>query len=393
MQIFQALEEYMENSKHLPMLPHALKKLIKTHYSTSTDPLKSLEAPKLIQYNKSTNLQSPKKDTSQPPFPKDAASHFIPDLPISNKQSQGALDEKNPACIPIVSNGKWMGVILTKDQNRTPSHITNKAPHVKEPTKGYPTNISPASPVSKPSALSEDNVKRVLHEVNTPLSIIKNYMHILGNKLSDQGIAQDETRIIKEEIDRISQLLGQLNPSPSKETATSEPVNINTQVVDLVKIMRKSLKEQSNIRINLDMDEQLPLLYAKKDSIKQILVNLIKNSIDAMPDGGHLNIRTRYIHPSDNNEHGTLQIPKRRLEIIISDTGKGIPTEIMPQIFDLYISSKKENHSGMGLSIVKGIVESLHGTITCTNNKDKGATFKITFPLHDAAVYNCEIPA
>ncbi|MCJ7771581.1 MAG: ATP-binding protein, partial [Desulfobacterales bacterium] len=161
----------------------------------------------------------------------------------------------------------------------------------------------------------------------------------------------------------------------------NEPVNINKQLTDLVKIMRESLVKNSKVKIKLDLEKQLPSILAKKDSLKQVFLNLMKNSIEAMPDGGELKINTRYIpntveYKPENHPQGS----EGSLEITVCDEGVGIPPEIEPRVFEPLISTKKENHSGIGLSIVHGIVKALHGTIVCMNNKEKGATFKINLP-------------
>jgi len=143
----------------------------------------------------------------------------------------------------------------------------------------------------------------------------------------------------------------------------------------------------------LDIENALPSIYANKESIKQIFINLIKNSLDAMPNGGSLHIQTRSAHSTPVERHNTILPTTDRLEITVSDNGIGIPPEIKPNIFSPFITSKKNHHSGLGLSIVQDIVHSLHGTITCANNEDKGATFKITFPICDSALHNYGIHA
>ena len=158
--------------------------------------------------------------------------------------------------------------------------------------------------------------------------------------------------------------------------------------------MREPLAKHSKVKFKLNIENKLPAICAEKNSIKQIFINLIKNSMDAMPNGGCLTIQTRYIqHPSKDKNSVAFQDPKGSLEITVSDNGVGIPPEIESRIFQPFISSKKNEHSGMGLAIVQNIVKSLHGTITCKNNEDNGATFKINFPLYNSMLCNHEIPA
>jgi signal transduction histidine kinase len=363
MQFLEALEEYLGTSRYLPMLPYTLRKFLNTPHHT-------LEISNTLDnspHNDPNTFRSEKnngfKSTSLIHRPKKLPST----ISFSNQETLNYLGKEELTCIPIVSDEKLMGVV-TEEQN-------TKAP-------------SPSEPESVPS----DRLNTVLHEINTPLSIIKNYMHILGNKLSQHNIAQDEIRIIKEEIDRVSHLLNGLRTCSGSIPKHTESVNINKQTTDLIKILEEPLAQKSNIQIKLNLDTLLPPFYAKKDSVKQILINLIKNSVDAMPDGGCLNIQTKYIRHPDTNKQTNPPHIKGSLEIIISDTGTGIPSDIEPKIFEPSISSKKKNHFGIGLSIVRDIVESLNGKISCKNNKDKGATFNIIFPLYDSELHSYRIP-
>lgn len=364
MQFLESLEGYLGTSRYLPITPYVLRKFLYTPHHT-LEIADSSERPPHNRSNTSGSVEN--NDFKSTPL-----MHKTKKLPSNNSSSNQAtlnyLQKEELTCIPIVSNEKWMGVV-TEEQNF-------KA-------------LSPPGLESVPS----DTVRAVLHEINTPLSIIKNYMHILGNKLSQHNIAQDEIRIIREEIDRVSHLLSGLRTSPGSESEHTEPVDINKQAADLITILKEPLAQKSNIKIKMHLDNHLPSFYAKKDSIKQILINLIKNSVDAMPDGGCLNIQTKYIRHSDTNKQTNCPYKKDNLEIIISDTGTGIPYDIKPKIFQPSVSSKNKNHFGIGLSIVRDIVESLNGKISCKNNKDKGATFIIIFPLYNSELYGHRIPA
>lgn len=310
-------------------------------------------------------------------------------LVILDEQISRFLNTEGFVCIPMISDGEWMGVIAAGLDGKDYFHLSknikplnNFAEHAAKSihTDNLKTNRFHAVNSEKMKEVS-DMVRNVTHEVNTPLGIIKNYINILGMKLSEKDVVQDEIRIIKEEIDRISMLLHKLYSFSTDKTEKNEPVNINEQLRDLVKIMRESLVKNSKVKIKLDLDKQLPFISTKKDSLKQVFLNLIKNAIEAMPDGGGLKIQTRYIpNPVEGKTKNNPKESKGSLEITVCDEGAGIPPEIEPKVFEPHISTKEENHSGIGLSIVHGIVKALHGTIVCMNNQDKGATFKVNLP-------------
>ncbi len=136
--------------------------------------------------------------------------------------------------------------------------------------------------------------QKVVHEVNNPLGIMKNYLKILGLKLKDRAIGQDEIRILNEEIDRILNILGGLTAFAEKNSPQLAPVDINTLIKDLIKVTAESLMKERKVALHADLDPALPRLMSEKDSLKQILINLIKNASEAMAKGGNLYLKTRH---------------------------------------------------------------------------------------------------
>jgi signal transduction histidine kinase len=223
--------------------------------------------------------------------------------------------------------------------------------------------------------------RRVIHEVNNPLGIIKNYLRILGIKLAKTDTAQDEIKILNEEIDRIANILRNLNGSCEDWALKIEAIDVNAVLSDILKITRESLLDHFNIHLHFDSDPGLPPILADKNSLKQVFINLIKNALEAMPNGGNLHIRTRHVSSrlggafpdSDFKYPGYV-------EATVSDDGPGISAEIKTRLFEPYAGTKKGNHSGLGLSIVHNIVQTLKGTINCESEPGAGTTFRIGIP-------------
>ena len=124
------------------------------------------------------------------------------------------------------------------------------------------------------------------------------------------------------------------------------------------------------------------MVMTDKNHVKQILSNLIINSVEAMPGGGNINIRTRYA----SNNTGTASSPSAdsqpgHVEITIEDDGPGIADAVKPRLFKPNITSKGSGHSGLGLSIVYNNVKGLKGDITCESDAEEGTRFKIVFPI------------
>jgi len=224
--------------------------------------------------------------------------------------------------------------------------------------------------------------RKVCHEVNNPLGIIKNYLNILGKKLARQDMAQDEIRIINEEIDRVSCILKELSDFSKENFSVTETVDVNLLISDLAKLAGESLEKNAGIQLNLDLAPSVPAVMAEKNGLKQIFINLIKNAAEAMPKGGELMIQTRHKYiPLGQHQENHGKKFQGYVEITFSDSGTGISDQIKSRLFEPYVSSKGASHAGLGLSIVHNIVKALNGNITCENKKDKGAVFKIELPV------------
>ena len=218
--------------------------------------------------------------------------------------------------------------------------------------------------------------RKVVHEVNNPLGIMKNYLKILGIKLKDQGIKLDEIGILNEEIDRVAHILGELTAVSEKKSRKRAPVDINALVNDLVKLTAESLMKEQKVAVHVDLDPARPKLMSEKDCLKQILINLIKNAAEAMTKGGNLYLKTRHRSASLEGSQSLGFV-----EVTVGDDGPGIPDEMKRRIFEPFVSSKGRWHSGLGLSIVLNLINRLNGSIACQSEEGKGTRFTIELPV------------
>jgi signal transduction histidine kinase len=218
----------------------------------------------------------------------------------------------------------------------------------------------------------------VYHEVNNPLGIIKNYLKILSIKLSDRQIAQEEIEIINEEIDRITKILRERAEPVRSDAARGHfsrlaPIDVNGLIADLLTIAKASA-EDSGIDLVLHVERSLPFALAEKDGLKQVLINLLKNALDAMPKGGKLQIQTCHVQgSSEKNGQGFVEITFR-------DSGPGVAEEMKHRLFEPFVTSKGENHSGLGLSISQNILKGMDGLITYEEGAERGSVFRIRLP-------------
>lgn len=209
---------------------------------------------------------------------------------------------------------------------------------------------------------------KLAHEISNPLNGISTTVQILERQFLKQHDTADETLIaavqdIKNEINRLRSLLQEFR-------ALSRPLQLALQPTDLVTVVRDSLATEAphysaqGICVEQDLPAELPPVMADSEKLKQVLLNLYKNAVEAMPEGGTLTIRG-YATP-------------QQVVLEVSDTGVGVPEGI--DIFKLFTTTKFEG-TGLGLAIVQQIVTAHQGTISYTSEPGRGTTFILTFPV------------
>lgn len=213
-------------------------------------------------------------------------------------------------------------------------------------------------------------VRRAAHEVNNPLGIIKNYLAILKVKLGDDAPISDELRIIHEELDRIVRIVRGMLNADQELGDLREDTDINVLIEDMVKVTAPTWHAKG-VQVKTQMAPALPRLPHDRDKLKQILMNLLLNALEATPEGGTVRLETAAV---------TNQRRERFLEILVADSGPGIPPERLDELFEPVQTDKGEGHAGLGLSIVKNLTESLEGIITFKSTPS-GTTFQISLPL------------
>ncbi|MFH1992806.1 MAG: HDOD domain-containing protein [Pseudomonadota bacterium] len=323
--------------------------------------------------------------------PLDSFSNSIKDKPtIIDEQIIRLIENDGILCLPMAAYDRHIGVIVIGLKDVHFSSFAAKKRHLMIFTKqaalalytnylrqGRAKVVQPERP-----CIASAIAHKVAHEVNTPLSIIKNYLAVLRNKLPEYESFQDEIRIINEEIDRVALIVHQLSDSSKHKVEANESLDLNALISNLKGIFQESLMIGPGINVHLKLDPHLPTVLIDKNRMKQILSNLIMNAVEAMPGGGNLNIGTRYVSndidaettPSIDNKPGHVQIT-------IADDGPGIVDTVKSRLFEPYVTSKGAGHAGLGLSIVYSNVKDLKGTITCESGNKKGTVFKIFFPI------------
>jgi signal transduction histidine kinase len=217
--------------------------------------------------------------------------------------------------------------------------------------------------------------KRVVHEAANPLSVVKNYLKVLGNKLGDAHRFGEELGILNEELDRIGRIVQRMGAPFTVETGEAARVDLNATVKEVMTLASETLTAGRGIEVQQQLDPRIPVLQGDAVGLKQVVLNLLTNAVEAMPDGGRLTIVT-----ADNvNLSGE---PFVLLQV--TDTGKGMAPESMRRLFQAGFSTKGEGHEGIGLSVSESIVRGMGGRILCRSHEGRGTIFVVLLPRRAA---------
>lgn len=214
----------------------------------------------------------------------------------------------------------------------------------------------------------------IAHELRNPLSAINTAAYCLASALQGTGELSDEVKryltVIQRNVERAQRIITSVLEFARPSQAEAVTVDLNELVDTALDIIIKNA-EKHRIAVQVEF-QPLPLVRCRPDAIKQAVLNILLNAIQAMPDGGVLTVRT---------EHET---PNGQVRIIIADTGVGIPTEHLQRIFDPFWTTKPPGEgTGLGLSVARTAIEADGGRILVESEKGKGSTFTIVLPVSD----------
>ena len=216
----------------------------------------------------------------------------------------------------------------------------------------------------------QQKIREMVHEASNPLSIIRNYLEMLNIKLGDQHEAAEGLNLIKEEIDRVGNILLRLK-DPSLPDGEDAEINLNRIIESIATIFRESICATRQVQLALKLDPAMKEIRANAEHLKQILNNLLKNAVEALQPGGEITV---------SSEASVSFSGKNFTAISIRDNGPGIPEDIKLHLFSPVNSTKGDSHSGLGLSIVKKLVDDMDGSIVCRSNAESGTEFQILLP-------------
>jgi signal transduction histidine kinase len=216
-------------------------------------------------------------------------------------------------------------------------------------------------------------VAGVAHEINSPLQVITGVSESLLNLYRNGGVPPERLErnltMIHRNGARVAGLVRALRLYAHTSEQVLRPDHLNEIVADTLLLIEHQLQSWSNITVRADLAPDLPEMACDREKLAQALINLLTNARDAMPAGGEIAISTRYDPAADE------------LNLSISDDGQGIPAEIQSRVFDPFFTTKPLGQgTGLGLSVVLGVIQTHHGRISLHSVIKEGTRFNLTFP-------------
>ena len=311
-------------------------------------------------------------------------------LAASDTQIIRLLETRGLYCIPMVSGGKSMGVMALGVDRETAKVLDGNQGLLNlfsrqagtcleniEFHRAYASDINEKK-MEAYAALTD----KVVHEINNPVVIIKNYLETLKLKLPENHPAQEELSVIGEEMYRVSSLLDGLSSYAKPKIGGLDVIDVNRTCARVLEVLKKSILLPRQIKAVASFDRDLPEIKMDGNGLKQVLINLVKNAAEAMGKGGEIHVSTRLLPGSAKVLIDEKKKIPGRMEITIRDTGPGIPPHIKERLFEPYNSTRKNGrNSGLGLAIVHSIVKEMNGKITCDSREGLGTSFSVCLPL------------
>jgi len=293
---------------------------------------------------------------------------------VLDRQILSLLRTRSLTAIPVVTGNLCPGVFVLGTDGNTPDsttelirlfiHQLSTVLHEKDTTFERENESA-----ARHHQATLEKLREQVHEISNPLTIIRQYLHQLRNRLDDPD-AREDLDVVRDELDRAGNLLLQMSSNSAGDSG-EETFELNAEIRSLARMLEASLFSNSNLHFNMLMCNADTLVIANSATIHQVLINLVRNAAESLPEaGGEVTIKT---------SAPVWQGHRNWVEMEVTDTGTGIPDAVRDVLFTPGETTKGKGHSGLGLSIVKQLVDDMEGIIACHTGQ-KGTTFRVLLP-------------
>jgi signal transduction histidine kinase len=216
----------------------------------------------------------------------------------------------------------------------------------------------------------------IAHELNNPLATVSLRVEGVLAKTAADDPRRRALEVVEQEVGRMARLVANLlNFSrPGRDQVST--VDVREEVTKTIELTEHHLHKR-RVRVEPEFAPGVPVIYADRQQLRQVFLNLFTNAADAMPQGGRLSPRVRA---------GELPPGRPAVVVEVEDTGVGIPPEHLPRVTEPFFTTKPEGKgTGLGLAICRRIVEQHHGTLQIESRPGEGTTVRVTLPVRDGA--------
>jgi PAS domain S-box-containing protein len=288
--------------------------------------------------------------------------------------------------IPVPAGSIWMDIILTpvKDQENNVIYAigigrdVTEQKHSEEQKEALEQQLLQAQKMEAVGTLAGG----IAHDFNNMLAIIMGNAQLAALDLKPGKPGHREFTEIIRAVERAKDLTMKLLTFARKEKILVKTVSVNKIIKDLVAILERSISKKIEIKVMLT--ESLPAISVDMNQIHQAFLNICNNACDVMPRGGVLTFESRVADAAECGDENCADGDKGCCHVRISDTGGGIPAEVLNKIFDPFFTTKERGKgTGLGLSVTLGIIQNHGGRITVENKEGGGTEVNVYLPFSD----------
>jgi signal transduction histidine kinase len=212
----------------------------------------------------------------------------------------------------------------------------------------------------------------IAHELNNPLGTVSLRVEKLLSRTPADDPGRHALEVIEQEVERMGKLVGNLLQFSRAGRDQVSTVDIREEVGKTVELIDHHLRKRQ-IRVEADFAPAVPVLYADRQQLRQVFLNLFTNAADAMPNGGRLTPRVK---------PGELPVARLAVVIEVIDTGVGIPADLLHRVCDPFFTTKEDGKgTGLGLAICKRIIDQHDGILQIESTVGAGTTVRVTLPV------------
>ena len=298
--------------------------------------------------------------------------------PISDRQIIRRLNHDIALSLPLGYGGQVFGAVVIGSSTAQKKYLSSQINFISSYLKNIASGWVKHSRLLKQQTFEGDtkreqeqkDIDKLVHEISNPLSVIGNYIDIIKANLKSDGEENSkEIKILKEELQRIGNIVLNFKDAKNSEAQT---VFLNDELKTCIPLYVQSISNDKEVQIKWNLDASDTEIKITRDALRQIILNLVKNAVEAQPANAEITISSHHFVNIDGVVFA---------QFSIADRGRGVDPITRQLLFSPLTSTKKGSNRGLGLSVVTEILSSFNGKIKYMENEAGGASFEVLIPL------------